>query len=61
MKLGMAKAYVRLERDFIANMRLPIRFPNKLVNTIMKCVSTITYHILINGVTNDSFIPRRGI
>lgn len=34
-------------------------FPNHFVNLIMRCVSTVSYSILINGNPSPSFCPSR--
>jgi hypothetical protein len=45
----MAKAYDRLEWSFINNTLTTMGFPSNLVSTIMMCVSTVSYSILVNG------------
>jgi hypothetical protein len=61
IKLDMAKAYDRLEWDFIHTTLTTMGFPNNLVQTIMKCVSSVTFSILVNGQPSQSFKPNRGI
>lgn len=41
IKMDMAKAYVRLEWNFINHMPLAMRFPSGLTKTLMNCISTI--------------------
>lgn len=31
------------------------------MNTIMQCVTTVTYHIKVNGELTERIIPRRGL
>jgi hypothetical protein len=61
IKLDMAKAYDRFEWDFIHVTLTTMRFPNNLVQTIMKCVSSVSFSILVNGQPSQSFKPNRGI
>jgi hypothetical protein len=61
IKLDMAKAYDRLEWSFIENTLLTMGFPSKLVQTIMLCVSTVSFFVLVNGHPSLSFKPHRGI
>jgi hypothetical protein len=61
IKLDMAEAYDRLEWDFIHATLTTMGFPNNLVQTIMKCVSSVSFSILVNGQPSQSFKPNRGI
>jgi hypothetical protein len=61
IKLDMAKAYDRLEWIFIENTLKTMVFPRKMVQTIMKCVSTVSFSILVNGQPSHPFKPHRGI
>jgi hypothetical protein len=61
IKLDMAKAYDRIEWTFLNKTLLAIGFPPSMVSTIMKCVSTISFSLLINGQPTDSFTPQRGL
>jgi hypothetical protein len=61
IKLDMAKAYDRLEWNFIENTISTMGFPCNLVQIIMKCVTTVTFSILVNGQPSNKFKPQRGI
>jgi hypothetical protein len=61
IKLDMAKAYDRIEWKFLEQTLLTMGFPINLVSTIMRCVSTVSFSILINGTPSPSFKPHRGI
>jgi hypothetical protein len=61
IKLDMAKAYDRLEWVFINNTLKTMGFPSNLVQTIMRCVTSVSFSILINGQPFHSFKPNRGI
>jgi hypothetical protein len=61
IKLDMAKAYDNLEWSFINNTLTIMGFPHKLINSIMQCIQTVTFSILINGNPSDPFTPQRSI
>jgi ribonuclease HI len=61
IKLDMAKAYDRIEWPFLEKTLITMGFPSRLVNTIMACVSTVSFSILINGKPSPEFRPHRGI
>ncbi|XP_031095066.1 uncharacterized protein LOC115999349 [Ipomoea triloba] len=48
----MAKAYDRMECPF---------FSSNWVNLVMRCVTTVSYNILINGSNGGKVVPMRGL
>jgi hypothetical protein len=61
LKLDMAKAYDRIEWPFVKATLLTMGFPTKLVDLIMRCISTVSYQILINGQPSRRFTSERGL
>jgi hypothetical protein len=61
IKLDMAKAYDRIEWSFLEQTLRTMGFPPNLTNTIMRCVSSVSFSILVNGQPSPSFNPHRGI
>jgi Cdc6-like AAA superfamily ATPase len=55
MNLDISKAYDRIEWSFVHMVISSMNFPEKLCNTIMKCVPMVSYQILINGKPRKSF------
>lgn len=60
IKIDLEKAYDRIEWSFIREMLIMFNFPDKLVELIMSCVSSVSTSLLFNGGCLDSFCPSRG-
>ena len=61
VKLDMSKAYDRIEWPFVQVVLTTMGFPNCMVSVIMRCISSVSYQILINGQPSKSFQPERGL
>ena len=61
VKLDMSKAYDRVEWDYLRAILLQLGFHERWVGLIMKCVSTVTYSIMVNGEQKGYIRPERGI
>ncbi|GKA76430.1 reverse transcriptase [Tanacetum coccineum] len=61
IKIDLAKAYDRLQWDFIRDTLFETKIPPLLVEIIMLCVTTPSMKILWNGETTEEFRPSRGI
>lgn len=57
IKLDMSKAYDILEWDFIIEVLNSMGFPVSMFNLIRKCITSISYQVLVNGQPNKSFFP----
>ncbi|CAL1358762.1 unnamed protein product [Linum trigynum] len=60
-KLDISKAYDRVEWDFLEAMMLKFGFAERWVRMIMKCITTVTYSILVNGHRSEEFQPEMGL
>jgi hypothetical protein len=61
IKTDMAKAYDRVEWNFLQATMETMGFPSHLTNIIMNCVTNVTFSILINGQPSQTFKPQRGL
>jgi hypothetical protein len=61
LKLDMSKAYDRIEWPFVGQVLTSMGYPALMVDLIMRCISTVSYQILINGQPSTSFRPERGL
>jgi len=57
IKTDMSKAYDRIESPFLKATMTTMGFPKLLIYTIIKCVSTVTFSLLINGSPSKTFQP----
>lgn len=60
LKLDMLKTYHKLECDFVVEVLTLMGFPKPIVSLIRRYVSSVSYHVLINGQPNKGFLPEMG-
>lgn len=61
IKLDMAKTYDRVEWRYLHDILLVMGFPVSWCNLVMKCVTSVSFSVRINGALSPSFKPTRGI
>jgi hypothetical protein len=61
IKLDMAKAYDQVEWDYLNAIMLALGFPASWCSLVMKCISSVSFSVRINGVFSEFFKSTRGI
>ncbi|XP_019178363.1 PREDICTED: uncharacterized protein LOC109173576 [Ipomoea nil] len=61
LKLDMAKAYDKMEWDYLRAIMEKLGFHTRWIELIMLCVSTVRYKVNMNGSLIDYIIPTRGL
>lgn len=61
LKIDIEKAFDHLEWSFVYQTLLFFKFPPKITNLIMSCITTSRIAILVNSTKTDYFSPSRGI
>lgn len=61
LKIDLAKAFDRIEWPFIVSALTRLGPSNAFIKLIEAYISTTTMSVLVNGQTNESFHPKRGL
>ncbi|XP_020872418.1 uncharacterized protein LOC110226122 [Arabidopsis lyrata subsp. lyrata] len=61
LKLDIAKAFDKVEWNYLLSILRRLGFAERWCQWIMKCVTTVTYSVLINGSPSKKIIPSRGL
>lgn len=61
LKLDISKAYDRVEWQFLEQTMVKLGFSNMWVSLIMRCITTVAFLIIINGVAKGLVQPKRDL
>ena len=61
LKMDLRKAYDTLNWGFLKDMMVALNFPLQFVKTIMSCVTSTQYSLILNGAPLETFSAKRGV
>ena len=61
IKLDMSKAYDRVEWIFLEKIMRKMDFSGRWIQLIMKCVTSVSYKINVNGSFTTKILPQHGL
>lgn len=61
LKLDMSNVYDRIEWYYLESMMVVLGFPHRMINLIMLYVKSVSFSILIDGMSKGPIVPSRGL
>lgn len=61
LKVDLSKAYDRVRWDFVIEILKKMKFPESWIQWIFKCISSVTYSIIVNGQPSKQITSGTGL
>lgn len=61
IKLDMSNAYDRVKWDYLQRVMEALGFADQWIALIMKCISTVSYQVILNGQLLEPIVPSGGL
>jgi len=61
LKIDLSKAFDRVSWTYLQLMLTHIGFPHQFIKWVGSCFTTVSFNVLINGVTSNFFHVERGL
>ena len=61
MKLDMSKVYDKVEWAYLQAIMGKLDFVVGQIDLVLRCISSVSYEILVNGYSGRTFEPQRGL
>ena len=61
IKLDISKVFDQVEWSFVKSVMVRMGFNLRWINSIMQCITSVSYSVIINGATYRNITPTKGL